>query len=121
VFKIFGSIAVIALIVADTSLAPEELPAVVASAPNVALKGDRLDIGLHRTSCSYDEGECFGNSTGQPGQVRKVRVVPAERLQMPGEQPAALSQSHHSLQGRDRCVSLPPSCGSARQSTRAMI
>jgi hypothetical protein len=109
------------LITADTSLAPEALPAAVLSAPTVALKGDRLDIGLHSASCSHDEGDCFGNSTGQLGQVRKVRVVPAERFRMPGEQPAALSQSHHSLQDRYRCVSLPPSCGSARQSVRAMI
>jgi hypothetical protein len=123
-FKICGSIAVIALIAGATSVAPEAGPALEFSAPNAALKGDRLDIASRRASCagSQHDGTCMGDKGGgRAGEVRKVRVVPTDPLRTPDEQPIDHSQLRHMPQDRDRCVSLPPSCGSSRGSARAMI
>jgi hypothetical protein len=119
VFKILVSIAIIMLIAADASLAPGAMPALVLSPK--ALKGDRLDIGLRSASCalSHHDSACLNDSEGRASAVRRVRVVPAGRFSRRDEQPAADMQPHHPRQDRDRCVSLPPSCGSSR-SMRAM-
>jgi hypothetical protein len=116
VFKIFASIAIITAIAADASPAPEAMPARVLSAPNAALKSDRLDIGLHRASCAplHQDGACLDDRAAGVGEARKVRVVPADPLPRRNERPAADMQPHHPPQDRDRCVSLPPSCGSLR-------
>jgi hypothetical protein len=120
VFKILVSIAIIMLVAADASLAPEAMPVLVLS-PKAALKGDRLDIGLRSASCalSHHDSACLNDSEGRASAVRRVRVVPAGRFSRRDEQPAADMQPHHPRQDRDRCVSLPPSCGSSR-SMRAM-
>jgi hypothetical protein len=122
VFKVFGSIAVIMLIAADVSLAPEAMPAVGMAAPNAALKGDRLDLGRRGAACAWpqDAVACEYEGTGFAGGVRKVQVVPINRVPTFDQRPAPDLQPHHSPQNRDRCASLPPSCGSFRGSLRSM-
>jgi hypothetical protein len=122
VFKVFGSIAVIMLIAADVSLAPEPMPAAGMAAPDAALKGDRLDLGRRGAACAWpqDTVACEYEGTGFAGGVRKVQVVPINRVPTFDQRPALDLQPHHSPQDRDRCASLPPSCGSFRGSLRSM-
>jgi hypothetical protein len=124
VFKVFGSIAVIMLIAADVSLAPEAKLAIGVAAPNAALKGDRLDLGRRgaASACTWPQGAvtCEYEGTGFAGGVHKVQVVPINRVPTFDQRPAPDSQPHRSPQYRDRCASLPPSCGSFRGSLRSM-
>jgi hypothetical protein len=123
-FKIVGSLALIIMIAADASLAPEAMPTGGLAAPNAALKGDRLDIGLRGASCAWprDEGVCVHDGTTPAAAgVRRVHVIRTDRFAAPDEQPASGLEPHRSRQDRSRCASLPPSCGSSGRSVRAMI
>ena len=121
-FKLFGSIAIIMMIAPDVSFAPEAMPAVGLAAPNAALKGDRLDLGRRSAACAWaqDTFACEYEGTGFAGGARKVRVVPIYRVPTFDQRPAPDLQPHHSPQNRDRCASLPPSCGSFREFLRSM-
>jgi hypothetical protein len=122
-FKIVGAIALIILIAADASVAPEAMPTGGLAAPNAALKGDRLDIGLRSASCAgpHEEGTCVHDGATRAAAVRRVHVIHTDRFGTPVERPDPGLEPHRPPQDRSRCASLPPSCGSSGRSVRAMI
>ena len=119
-FRLFGAIAIIMLIVMGVSLAPEAMPAVGPAVPNAAKKGDRLDIGRHRVACAWqqDGAACEHEGSGVDGGVRKVRVVPIYRMPAFDQRPAP--ELDRLPSNRDRCASLPPSCVTFREASRSM-
>lgn len=120
------AVTAIATIAVDPSLAPraalEPTPVPGLTAPSAALKGDRLDIGLHGVSCArtHDDVACSDHGAALAGKARKVRVIPAGRLPIVDQQTAPNLQPRHQPQGHSQCASLPPSCGPSPGSAPVM-
>jgi len=85
--KLFGSISAIAsaaLIAGAATILPGFSDKVVASAPIIAGKGDRLDIRPRGADCSeqawpYFEAGCLRDTRSAFGQAKAVRLIVAER------------------------------------------
>ena len=89
-----------AFIVYDVTVAPGLAGMVETSAPQRALKGDRLPIGpaCSQAAWPHYESMCVRNRTqptDQPQQVRQVRIVSADRLSSAQAELADRCDCHH--------------------------